>query len=165
MLYLVCQHIWNTQQWSQDWKRSVFIPIPKKGNAKECLNYHTIALISYTSKVIVKIIQARTPQNVNQEHPDVQAGFRKSRGTIDQIAKIFGSYKKEESSRKTPTSALLTMLKPFTVWITTNWKILQEMGIADHLICLLRNLYASQEATARTGHRTMDWFQTGKGVH
>ena len=76
-----------------------------------------------------------------------------------------GSSKKQESSRKTFTSALLTMPKPLTVWITTNWKILKEMGISDHLICLLRNLYAGQEATVRTGHGTIDWFQIGKGVH
>ena len=120
MLYLVCQQIWNTQQWSQDWKRSVFIQIPKKSNAKDCSNYHTIALISHTSKVMLKIIQARPPQKVNQELSDVQARFRKGRGTIDQIAKIFGSQKKQKRFRKTSTSALLTMLKPFTIWITTN---------------------------------------------
>ena len=87
MLYLVCQQIWNTQQWSQDWKRSVFIQIPKS-NAKECSNYRTIALISHTSKVMLKIIQARPPQNMNQELSDVQARFRKGRGTRDQIANI-----------------------------------------------------------------------------
>ena len=76
-----------------------------------------------------------------------------------------GSWKKQESSRKTSISALLTMPKPLTVWITINWKILKEMGIPDHLICLLRNLYAGQEATVRTGHGTTDWFQIGKGVH
>ena len=80
--------IWKTQQWPLDWKRSVFIPIPKKGNAKECSNYHTIALISHTSKVMLKILQARLQQNMNHEHPDVQAGFRKGRGTRDQIANI-----------------------------------------------------------------------------
>ena len=113
---------------------------------------------------MLKIIQARPPQYMNQELPDVQAGLRKDRGTIDQMAKISGSQKKQESSRKTPTSTSLTMLKPFTAWITTNWKILQEIGIGDHLTCLLRNLYASQEATARTGHGTMDWFQSRKGI-
>ena len=88
VLHSVCQQIWKTQQWPQDWKRSVFIPIPKKGNAKECSNYYTIALISHTSKVMLKILQARLQQYVNRELPDVQAGFRKGRGTRDQIPSI-----------------------------------------------------------------------------
>ena len=88
VLHSICQQIWKTQQWSQDWKRSVFIPIPKKGNAKECSNYHTIALISHTSNVMLKILQARLQQYVNCELPDVKAGFRKGRGTRDQIANI-----------------------------------------------------------------------------
>ena len=117
MLHSICQQIWEMQQWPQDWKRSVFIPIPKKGNAKECSNYVTIALISHTSKVMLKVIQARLQQYGNHELPDVQAGFRKGRGTRDQIANIRWIIKKE-SSRKTSTSALLTMLKPLTVWIT-----------------------------------------------
>ena len=88
VLHSICKQIWKTQQWPQDWKRSVFIPIPKKGNAKECSNYHTIALISHTSKVMLKIVQARIQQNVNCELPDVQVGFRKGRGTRDQIVNI-----------------------------------------------------------------------------
>ena len=120
VLYSICQEIWKTQQWPQDWKRSVFIPISKKGNSKECSNYLTIALISHTSKVMLKILQARLQQYVNRELPDVQAGFRKGRGTRDQIANICGSSKKQESSRKTSISALLTMPKPLTVWIITN---------------------------------------------
>ena len=88
VLHSVCQQIWKTHQWPQDWKRSVFIPIPKKGNAKECSDYHTIALISHTSKVMPKILQARLQQYMNREIPDVQAGFRKGRGTRDQIANI-----------------------------------------------------------------------------
>ena len=107
-------------QWPQDWKRSVFIPIPKKGNAKECLNYHTIALISHASKVLLKILQDRLQQYVNYELPDVQAGFRKGRGTRDQIANNRWIIKKQGNSRKTSTSALLTMLKPLTLWIKTN---------------------------------------------
>ena len=110
----------KTQQWPRDWKRSVFIPVPKKGNAKECSNYHTIALISHTSKVMLKILQARLQQHVNRELPDVQAGFRKGRGTRVQIANIHWIIKKQESSRKTSISALLTMPKPLTVWITIN---------------------------------------------
>ena len=164
VLHSICQQIWKTHQWPQDWKTSVFIPIPKKGNAKECLNYCTIAFISHTSKVMLKILQARLQQYVNHELPDVQAGFRKGRGTRDQLPTSVESLKKQESSRKTSTSALLTMPKSLTVWIITNQKILQEMGIPDHLTCLLRNLYAGQEATVRTGHGTTDWFQIGKGV-
>ena len=156
VLHSICQQIWKTQQCPQDWKRSVFIPIPTKGNAKECSIYHTIALISHASKVRTKILQARLQQYVNWELPDVQGGFRKGRGTRDQIAYIHWIIKKQESSRKTATSALLTMPKSLTVWITTNWKILKEVGIPDHLTCLLRNLYAGQEATVRTGHGTMD---------
>ena len=168
VLHSICQQIWNTQQWPQDWKRSVFIQIPKKGNAKECSNYCTIALISYASKVMLKILQARLQQYVNCELPDIQAGFRKDRGTRDQIANSYWILKKasknQESSRKTSTSALLIVPKPLTVWITTNCKILQEMGIPDHVTGLLRNLYADQEATVRTGQGTTDWFQIRKGV-
>ena len=120
VLHSICQQIWKIQQWPQDWKRSVFIPIPKKGNAKECSDYCTIALISHTSKVMLKILQARLQQYKNHELPDVQVGFRKGRGTRDHIAKSTGSSKKQESSREISTSALLTMPKPLTVWITTN---------------------------------------------
>ena len=120
VLHSICQHIWKTQQGPQDWKRSVFIPIPKKGSAKECSNYHTIALISHASKVMLKILQARLQQYLNHELPDVQAGFRKGIGTRDQIANIHWIIKKLESSRKTSISALLTMPKPLTVWITIN---------------------------------------------
>ena len=120
VLHSICQQIWKTQQWPQDWKRSVFIPIPKKDNAKECSNYHTIALISHASKVMLKILQTGLQQYVNHELPDVQAGFRKGRGTRDQIGNIVGSSKKQENLRKTSISALLTMPKPLTVWITIN---------------------------------------------
>ena len=120
VLHSQCQQIWKTQQWPQDWKRSVFTPIPKKGNAKEFSNLRTIALISHASKVMLKILQARLQQYVIRELPDVQAGFRKGRGTRDQMPTFAGSWKKQESSRKTSISALLTMPKPLTVWITIN---------------------------------------------
>ena len=120
MLHSICQQIWKTQQWPQDWKRPVFIPIPKKGKPKECSNYHTITLISHTSKVMLKILQDRLQQYVNCELPDVQAGFRKDRGTRDQIASILWITEKEASSRKTSISSLLIMPKPLTVWITIN---------------------------------------------
>ena len=111
----ICQQIWKTQQWPQDWKRSVFIPIPKKINAKECSNYRRISLISHANKVMLKILQARLQQYVNCEIPDVQAGFRKGRGTRDQIANIHWIMQKQESSRKTSISALLRRPKSLTV--------------------------------------------------
>ena len=117
----IYQIIWKTQQWPQDWKRSVFIPIPKKGNAKECLNYCTIALISHPSKVMLKILQARLQQYMNHKLSDVQAGFRKGRGTRDHIANIRWIIGKQRSSKKTSISALLTMPKPLTVYIPTNY--------------------------------------------
>ena len=120
VLHLICQKIWKTQQWPQNWKRSVFIPIPKKDNAKEGSNYHTNALISHASKVMLKILQARFQQYMNCELPDVQARFRKAIGTRDQIATSTGSSKKQKSSRKTSTSALMTTPKPWTLWIATN---------------------------------------------
>ena len=100
VLHSIYQQIWKTQQWPQDWERSVFIPIPKKGNAKECSNYCTIALISHTSKVMLKILQARLQQYVNRELPDVQAGFRKGKGTRDQIANICWSMEKAREFQK-----------------------------------------------------------------
>ena len=114
---------------------------------------------------MLKTLQARLQQYVNHELPDVQAGFRKGRETRDQIVNIRSIIEKAREFQKTSTSAFLTMSMPLTVWITRNWKILQEMGIPDHLTCLLRNLYAGQEATVRTGHGTTVWFQIGKGVH
>ena len=121
VLQSLCQQIWKPQQWPQDQKRSVFIPIPKKCNAKEYSNYLTIALISNTNKVMLKILQARLQQYMNCELPDVQAGFRKGRGTRDQIAnKRWIIEKAREFQKKTFISALLTMPKPLTVWITIN---------------------------------------------
>ena len=121
VLHSLCHQVWKTQQWPQDWKSSVFIPIPKKGNAKESSNYCTVALISHTSKVMLKILQARLQQYVNRELADVQAGFRKGRGTRDQIADIrWIMGKAREFQKKTYASALLTTPKPLTVWITTN---------------------------------------------
>ena len=116
----VCQQIWKTQQWPQDWKKSLFIPIPKKGNAKECSNYHTLTLISHASKVILKILQARLQQYMNHKLPDVQASFRKGRGTRDQIANICWIIEKGREFQENIYSALLTTPKPFTVWVTIN---------------------------------------------
>ena len=113
---------------------------------------------------MLKILQARLQQYVNRELPDVQVDFRKSRETRDQIANIRWIIERAREFQKNIISALLTMPKPLTVWITINWKILKEMRIPEHLTCFLRNLYAGQEATVRTGHGTTDWFQIGKGV-
>ena len=120
VLHSICQQIWKTQQCPQDWKRSVFIPIPKKGNCKEFSNYCTFALISHASKVMIKILQAKVQQYVNLKLPDVQAGFRKGRGTRDKIANNHWIIKKaREFQKKKSISALLTMPKPLTVWITS----------------------------------------------
>ena len=120
VLHSMCQQIWKTQQWPQDWKMSVFIPIPKKGNAKECSNYSTIALISHASKVMLKILQARLQQYVNCELPDVKLLLEKEKEPEIKLPASTGSLKKQESSIKTSISALLTMPKPLTVWIITN---------------------------------------------
>ena len=146
-------------------ENSVFIPIPKKGNAKECSTYHTIALISYASKVMLKILQARLQPYVNHELPDVQAGFRKGRGSRDQIANIHWITEKAREFQKKIYFCLIDYAQAFDcVDHKKLWKILKEMGIPDNLTCLLRNLYAGQEATVRTGHGTTDWFQIGKGL-
>ena len=120
VLHAICQQIWKTQQWPQDWKSSVFIPIPKKGNAKECSHYRTIALISHASKVMLKILEARLQQYVNRELPDVQLVLEKAEEPEIKLPTSAGSRKKQDSSRKTSNSALLTMPKPLTVWITTD---------------------------------------------
>ena len=140
VMHSVCQQIWKTQQWPQDWKRSVFIPIPKKGNAKECSNYCTVALISHASNIKLKILQARFQQHINQDIPDVRAGFRKGRGTRDQIANIHWIIEKaKKNSRK--IICFIDFSKSFDcVDHNKLWKILKEMGILDHLTYLLRNL-------------------------
>ena len=140
------------------------MPIPEKGSAKQCSNYHTIALISHASKVMLKILQARLQQYVNQELPGVQAGFRKGRGTRDQIANHW-IIEKAREFQKNIYFCFIGYTKTFD-FVNHNklWKSLKEMGIPDHLTCLLRNLYAGQEAAFRTGHGTMDWFKIEKGV-
>ena len=153
VLHSICQQIWKTQQWPQDWKRSVFIPMLNKGNDKECSNYHTIALTSHTSKVMLKILQARLQQYVNHELSDIQAGFSKGRGTRDQIANIHWIIEKARELQKNIYFCFTAYAKAFDcVDHHKLWKTLQEMGIPDHLTCLLRILYAGQEATVRTGH-------------
>ena len=165
VLHSIGQQIWKIQQWSQDWKRSVFIPIPKKGNGKECSNYHTIALISHAGKVMLKILHTRLQQYINHELPDVQAGFRKGRGTRDQIANVCWIMEKAREFQKIIFFCFIDYAKAFDcVDHNKLWNTLKEMGIPDLLTCFLRNLYACQEATVRTRHGTTDWFQIEKGV-
>ena len=132
-------------------------------NPKEFSNYHTIALISHTSKVMLKILQARLQQYMNQELPDIQAGFRKGRGTRDQIG-IFWIIEKAREFQKNIYFCFIDYTKAFDCVDHKMWKILQEMGIPDHLTCFLKNLYAGQEAIVSTRHETTDWFPVGKGV-
>ena len=142
-----------------------FTPILKMGNAKECSNYHRIALISHPSKVMLKILQAKLQQYMNHEFPDIQAGFRKGRGTRDQIANIYCIIKKATKFQKNTYICFIDYAKAFdSVGHNKLWKILQEMEIPDYLTCLLRNLYTGQEATVRIGLGTIDWFQIGKEV-
>ena len=151
VLHSICQQIGKTQQWPQDWKRSVFIPIPKKGNAKECSKYHTIALISHASKVMLKILQARLQQYVNHELPDVQAGFRRGRGTRDQIA-----------SRKTSISALLTMPKPLTVFSSVQLVAQSCPTLCNPMNCSMPGLpvhHQLPEFTQTHVHRVSDASQ------
>ena len=163
VLYSICWQIWKTQQWPQDRKRSVFFPVPKNGNAIECSNYHTIAVISHASKFILRILQARLQQYVNWELPYVQAGFRRGRGSRDEIASICLIMGKARKFQK--NICFLDYTEAFD-YVDHNkvWKILKEMGIPDHLTYLLRNLYVSWEATIRTRHGTMDWFKIAKGL-
>ena len=143
--------------------KGIFIPIPKKGNAKECSNYHTTTFISYVRKIMLKILQARLQQHMNWEFPDVHAGFRKGRGTRDQIANILWPVGKVREFQK--NICFTDSAKAFDyVDHSKLWKVLKEMGIPDHLTCLLRNLYSGQEATVRTGHGTTHWLKIGKGV-
>ena len=157
MLHSIHQKIGEIYLWPQDQKRSIFIPIPKKDKGEECSNCSAIALISRARKVMLKICLERFQQDMNWELPDVQAGFRKGRGTRDQIANIHWIMEKARELKQKQNkkkSASLSTLKPLT-----------EMGIPDHLTCLIRNLYADQEATVRTRNGLLDWFKLGKGVH
>ena len=144
VLHSICQKIWKTQQWLQGWKRSVFIPIPKKDNAKECSSYPTVACISHTG-VMLKILQVRLQQYMNHEFPDVQTGFRKGRRTRDQIANICWIIEKAREYKKNIYFCFIDYAKAFDC-VDQNklWKIFKKMRAPDHLICLLRNLYAGQ---------------------
>ena len=164
VLKSICQQIWKLSS-GQDWKRSVFIPIPKKCNVKECSNYHTIALTSQASKVMLKILQAKLQQYVNHELPDVQAGFLKCQRNQLSNCQHPLDHRKSKIIPENHLFLLYWLCQSLSLCITTNWKILEEMGIPYHLTCLPRNLYAGQESTVRTRHGTTDWFQIGKGLH
>ncbi|XP_063295326.1 uncharacterized protein LOC134582583 [Pelobates fuscus] len=152
-LLVLCQQIWKTQQWPKDWERSVYIPIQKKGNAKECSNYRTIALISHASKVLLKIIQARLKTYMDWELPDVQAGFHRGQGTRDQIANVRWIIEKAREFQKNIYFCFIDSSKAFDCVDHNNtW---QEMEVPDHLIRLLRNLYEDQEAIVRRNINTI----------
>ena len=158
MQHSICHQIWKAQQWPQGWKSLVFILISKKDNLKECLNYRTVALISHTRKVMLKILQSRLQQYVNCELPDVQAGCRKGRGIRNWIANIRWIIKKGRELQKNIYFCFIDCAKAFdSVSHNKLWKILKEMEIPVHLTCLLRNLYAGQGTT--------NWFQIEKEVH
>ena len=143
VLHSICQQIWKTQQWPQDWERSVFIPIPKKGNAKECSNYHTIALISHASKAMLKILQARLQQDVNRELPDIQAGFRKGRGTRDQVANIHWIIEKTREFQKNIYFCFIDCAKAFDcvdhnkLWILSINYVFSHPSTLLHLEAIL----------------------------
>ena len=164
-MHSLCQQIWKTQQRPQDWKRPILIPIPKKGSTKECANRWTTALIPLASKIMLKILHARLQHYVNQEIPGVQDGFRKERGTRDQIANIHWIIEKAREFQKNIYLSCINYAKAFDGGDHVKlWKALREMGITDHLTCLLRNLNAGQEATVKTLYRTTDSFKIEKGV-
>ena len=154
MLHWICQQIWKTQQWPQDWKRLVFIPILKQGNAKECSNYCTIVLISHASKVMLKSLQVRLQEYVNWELSNVQAGLEKTEEPEIKLPVFTGSWRKQENSRKTPSSASLTTLKSDCADHNKLWKILKESRVPDCLTCFLRNPHEGQEETVRARQGT-----------
>ena len=162
VLHSICQQIWKTHQWPQDWKQSVFIPIPKKGNAKECSNYSTIALISHIS--MLKIIQANLQQYMNCELPNDQVGFRKARETRDQIANIHWLTKGAREFQKNIYFCFIDYAKTFDCVYHKKLENLERDGNTRTPDLTLRNLYAGQEATIRTGHGKIAWFQIGNGV-
>ena len=163
VLHSICQQIWKTQQWPQDWKRSVFIPVPKKGNAEECLNYGTSTLISHASKVMLQIPQARLQQNMTMNFQVFKLDLAKAEEPEIKSPTSAGSSKKQEF-QKNIYFCIIDYAKAFECGDHNKlWKILQDTGIPDHLTCLLRNLYAGQKATVRNRHGTTDWFQIGKG--
>ena len=157
MLHSICQQVWKTQQWPQDWKKSILIPVPTKGSTKEYANNQTIALIAH--------VHARLQHYANQELPDVQVGFRKGRGTRDQIVKILLDHRESKGIQKNIYLCFLDYAKAFDcVDHNKLWKALKEMGISDQPTSLLTNMYVGQKATVTTLDGTTDWFKIEKGV-
>ena len=165
LMHNICQKIWTTKQWPKDWKRSIFIPIPKKGDRRECSNHRTIALISHASKIMLKILQGRMKQHVDQEIPAEQAGFVKGRGTRDQIANLRWTIEKAQEYQKPLFLCFIDYTKAFDcIKYHILWKVLQQMGIPQHLVELIKNLYEDQEAAVRTPFGLTEWFNIQKGV-
>ena len=162
----ICQRIWTTWQWSADWKRPVYIPIPKKADNKICDNYCTIALISRASKVMLKIIQQRFVPYLEREMPEVHAGFRKGRGTRDLIANIRWILKRTKEHQNKANFCFIDYSKAFdSVDQEKVWNVSKDMGVPQHLIILMHNLYSRQEATIRTEYGETELFPIGKGAH
>ena len=162
VLHSICQQIWKTQQWPQDWKRSVFIPIPKKDDAKECSNHHTIAVISQASKVILKILQARLQQYMNQELSDVQAGFRKVRGTRDQIANMHWIIERERQFQKNIYFCFIDYAKAFDCVDHNKLQNFERDGNTRPPDLPLEKFVCRKQATIRTGHGTKTCSKLGK---
>jgi hypothetical protein len=165
VITMLCQTVWDTGHWPKDWKRSVFVPLFKKGDPKDCSNYRTIALISHTSKVLLKVIHNRMEQYVEREIPDVQAGFRKERGTRDQIANLRWIMERQREYNQELYLCFIDYQKAFDcVQYDKLWAILRQTGIPEHLIYLLKSLYLDQEAAVRTEDGCTDYFKVEKGV-
>jgi hypothetical protein len=161
----LCRKIWKTGKWPRDWKRSIFIPLPKKGDSKDCSNYRTIALIPHACKILLKIMQRRLAPIIEKELPDVQAGFRRGRGTRDHISNLRWIMEKSREYQKDVYMCFIDYKKAFDcVEHDKLWTTLGELGVSAHLVKLIRSLYEDQEATIRTAHGDTDWFRIGKGV-
>ena len=168
VLCSICQQIWKIQQWPQDWERSVFIPVSKKDHAKECSNKCTIILISHNNKVVLKILQARLQQYMNWEHLDGQAGFRKGRGTRDQVVNICWLIEKTREFQKKHLLLLHWLCESLWLQITTNWKILKEMGVPDYLTCLRETCMQIKKQQNWTWNKWLvhnwDWVWQGYSI-
>ena len=160
-----CRQIWKIKTWPKDWTRSVFVSIPKKWDTQECCNYRTVALISHASKILLKIIQQRMTSIINKELPDVQAGFRRGRGTRDQISNLRWIMEKTREYQKDVYVCFIDYSKAFDcVDHDKLWNCLKQMGIPEHLQELMWSLYENQEATVRTAFGNTNWFKIAKGI-
>ena len=159
VLHKICQKVWETGVWPRQWKQSVFIPIPKKGDLKQCTNYRTIALISHASKVLLKVIQRRLEPIMEASMPDTQAGFRRARGTRDHIANMRWIMETSREFQKEVYACFIDNKKAFDcVDHRKLWDALSVMGVPKYMVDLMRSLYSDQEASVRTEHGPTDWF-------